>query len=105
MQKTIEQPVPVKALREAPETPNQTRKWTSIAAVVVLGAAIGFGLSALSGGELTPQEIAEIRSQQMVQYHAGQWATQNAPTPEEIAAIRYSQYPGAHRQIWQSQQP
>jgi hypothetical protein len=105
MQKTIERTLPAVGERPMTQQRARNRKWTSFAAVAVLGAATGLGLSALSGGDLTPQEIAEIRAEQMVQYRASQWATQNAPTPGEIAALRYSQYPDAYRQIWESQQP
>ncbi len=105
MQKTIERPLPEAGQRATAQQRPWNRKWASIAVVAVLGAAAGLGLSALSGGGLTPQEIAEIRAEQVVEYHAGQWARQNAPTPQEIAALRYAQYPDAHRGIWESQQP
>lgn len=106
MQKTrAEQPLETAGRRTEPEPPNWSRQWASIAAVVVLGSAIGLSVSALSGGNMTPQELAEIRAEQMAEFRASQWATQNAPTPEEIAELRFSQYPEAHRRIWESQQP
>jgi hypothetical protein len=104
MQKTMGRTVRADR-REPPKPPSWDRKWASIAAVVVLGSAMGFGLSVVSGGDMTPQEIAQIRAEQTAEFRASQWAAENAPTPQEIAALRFAQYPEAHRRIWESQQP
>jgi hypothetical protein len=103
MQKTIERAT---ADTAQPPYDGPSRRWLSVAAVAVLGGAIGLGLTTLTDGpQLSSQDIAEVRAERMVEHQADLWSRQFALTPQEIAERRVAQYPEAYKRIWESQQP
>jgi hypothetical protein len=103
MQKTIERAT---ADTAQPMYVAPSRKWLSVAAVAVLGGAIGLGLTTLrDGAQLSPQDIAEVRAERMVEHQADLWARQSALTPQEIAERRAAQYSEAYERLWESRQP